>query len=1315
MNDNSPLIQTYIINDCLFDSGAQSDNYISQTYVDSYIDVFRDYIIDHKSTVRLGDSLTTVDITQIITLYVSFLDNAAITHYATLNFSIMHMKNIDMIIGISSILYSFYDLFLDMLKTARNILLKTTPIPVPLTINHGGLSTIYTDMFSTDLDPPSLSAIEDAIDIVLPKEYQASYDHVDTSSAIPHHPDYIGCEPTWFSPEIAPCPEEDDVPEPCSFTLPLNFLGIPRQEVLDTYHALLLTNINPELVRNQPEVLTFMKGPIALSVFCPETWTGIKGIPPLKLEFDTRLPPRLKTAVRTVRPILLNPAYIEFLRLRKYMYVISISNITSPLVIAPKPGSPQGVRFCGDYTVVNTYMPFRQAYIPIVLHELNKAARGTYFIDFDMRTAFHQVPLDEATSNNLSILTPWGNIRPLFMPEGISSASGILNSIMTDIFEPESKSAIVIFDNFLVIAQSFRDCYEKLVRFLTICAERNVILGMNKSKIGYPEATFFGYLVKDNTYSMTESRKKSITSLAMPTTLKQVQSFLGATIFFSNNLPGYAEYAAPINEMTTKNFSFDKTTWQKDYEAFFESFKEALLASIAVTFPDYTLTFILRTDASKDAWGAVLLQITPTGTYQCIGLASKKWSVAATRWDIGKKEACAMYMGVRALEYTLRGKYFIHETDNKNLLFYKENTTAIVIRWRIYMASFLSCTRFLLAKYNSISDWLTRQYRLYYLTRDTVLDDTDLHLCSVSTATISRSDFTDHLLALLVHSNPSDTESEVNHSPTSKVLSLQQMFAYVHGGRKFHRGIRATKEKLDQIFTGNAIPVRIVGELISECTTCQKVREKLGYSLPSENLHLKPPSVRSRIGFDVLTITPRDKYGNSYLQVCTEHFTKFMSLYPSSDKSADSAARAMFQHYVTYGQFDQVITDPGSDYMSGTIVLLNQFLGQEKLVTLVDVHTGIGVEPTNKKVKNFLQTLTHDLRLRDIWSDPIILGLIAHACNSQRHGETGMVPMELKFGSADFSRMFLPDNDIISADAPDILILFNTHLKTIRDISRSFQLSLVEERDNSNSHPSTLNKYQPGDFVLFLYSVKGDQEHKLDSKHLGPFKVVSHIRNDVTVRNIITDAIKVFHANRLKYFFGSADQAKDAAIRDMDQYLVDSITAYRGDPLVRTSMSFLVQFKDNTMQWVLWSRDLFDTVQYEAYCRSLPQLFPLVVLHKEALELMKILNRTPITVVESGQTAYLDIRAIGAGWFQGLDLPDSDHTTYVVPLLYQNSTSKGTRLSCIIPSLKIVWAGRNAVNHTFVKMWGSQVILTDKMTLITLDLIRHYKLIEKLT
>jgi hypothetical protein len=132
------------------------------------------------------------------------------------------------------------------------------------------------------------------------------------------------------------------VPDPCSFTQLLNFLGVPRQEVLDTYYALLLTSINSDLVHHQPQVMIFMRGPIALAVFCPETWGGITGILPLRLNFSAELPRRLETAVRPVRIILLEPAHMEFLRLRKYMYVPSVSNITSPLVIAPKPNSPQG-------------------------------------------------------------------------------------------------------------------------------------------------------------------------------------------------------------------------------------------------------------------------------------------------------------------------------------------------------------------------------------------------------------------------------------------------------------------------------------------------------------------------------------------------------------------------------------------------------------------------------------------------------------------------------------------------------------------------------------------------------------------------------------------------------------------------------------------------------------------------------------------------------------------------------------------------------------------------------------------------------------
>ena len=89
---------TYHINRCLFDSGALSDNYISQTFVDANADIFKDYILESKSTVKLGDSKTTVNITHIVTLEVSFQDTNNATHQDIINFSIMPMSHLDMII-----------------------------------------------------------------------------------------------------------------------------------------------------------------------------------------------------------------------------------------------------------------------------------------------------------------------------------------------------------------------------------------------------------------------------------------------------------------------------------------------------------------------------------------------------------------------------------------------------------------------------------------------------------------------------------------------------------------------------------------------------------------------------------------------------------------------------------------------------------------------------------------------------------------------------------------------------------------------------------------------------------------------------------------------------------------------------------------------------------------------------------------------------------------------------------------------------------------------------------------------------------------
>ena len=142
---------------------------------------------------------------------------------------------------------------------------------------------------------------------------------------------------------------------------------------------------------------------------------------------------------------------------------------------------------------------------------------------------------------------------------------------------------------------------------------------------------------------------------------------------------------------------------------------------------------------------------------------------------------------------------------------------------------------------------------------------------------------------------------------------------------------------------------------------------------------------------------------------------------------------------------------------------------------------------------------------------------------------------------------------------------------------------------------------------------------------------------------------------RLKIFHGTLEEAKQVALLDNDQYVIKKFVAYRGDPLVRTTMEFEILFEDGSIVWLPYSKDIFDSVPYEEFCRMRPELLPLLHDAKTAAALMSRLNRTPITEVKPGDVVYVDLRSYGAGWYESLNLPDKDHSSYM--LRYEVSVS----------------------------------------------------------
>ena len=221
------------------------------------------------------------------------------------------------------------------------------------------------------------------------------------------------------------CEEEEMTPDPVSIGEDvMRFMEMSVDESQKEYHEMLLEHIDKGMLEACPQILERLKEKDCVETFAPSKWDGIK-VPPAVLETLPTMPKELHARARPIRQDLYEHAKKEYDRLSAYFYEPSKSPIASPLVIAPKATAPF-IRFCGDYREVNKYVRIPQLPIPIVTHELTKAAKFSVYVDLDMANSFHQIPLSEEFSNLLSVQTPWGLVKPRFLPEGVGPASGLL-------------------------------------------------------------------------------------------------------------------------------------------------------------------------------------------------------------------------------------------------------------------------------------------------------------------------------------------------------------------------------------------------------------------------------------------------------------------------------------------------------------------------------------------------------------------------------------------------------------------------------------------------------------------------------------------------------------------------------------------------------------------------------------------------------------------------------------------------------------------------------------------------------------------------
>jgi hypothetical protein len=552
-----------------------------------------------------------------------------------------------------------------------------------------------------------------------------------------------------------------------------------------------------------------------------------------------------------------------------------------------------------------------------------------------------------------------------------------------------------------------------------------------------------------------------------------------------------------------------------------------------------------------------------------------------------------------------------------------------------------------------------------------------------------------HVLAVIAE----EQEEEVD--------GVTKIFRACHNSRVGHFGGRRTFNIANKHFPGHGIPIRVFMELVAACVICQKYRLGMLDNLKPVARHLKPPHHRSVIGCDTLEISPRDKFGNLYVDIIVNHSTKLVKLYAKPEKSAVSTATSLFLFMCAYGLFDVIMTDPGSDFKSEVVGHLVRWFGMLHVFSLIDRHESNGVEGTCKQVSRHVRVLTQEERIKDEWSSPTVLPLIEYIVNSHENSETGVIPLEATFGSKDSIYMTMPDGLDPAEHTHEFVRRLDENLAHLRAVSKRFQEQLIAER-TSATPAETQNTYQPGDFVLFERNKSVPRPNKLTPDFQGPFEVISQNKNDVSTRNLVYGNVRDYHVERLKPFFGTRSEAAELAKRDSDQFDVERILAYRGDPETRTTMEFNVLFKSGDAVWLPYTQDIFQMIQFENYCNDTPGLYFLQYLSKDADKRQTAVNKQPITTLQPGETIYVDIRTWGALWYQSIGLPDMYTTRYVDK--WEITSWKREPFSLYARSA--LYGKFYVLNHAGVLNWGRWKLLSEEMIELTPAMFDIYPLLR---
>ena len=275
------------------------------------------------------------------------------------------------------------------------------------------------------------------------------------------------------------------------------------------------------------------------------------------------------------------------------------------------------IRFCVDFRRLNSVTKRDSHGLGNIDDMLQKVRGASVMSSIDLAAGCYQIPLSESSKAKTAFRMPNGALYQYTVaPFGLVNLPAQFTRLMHKVLgDALGSHAMVYIDDVLIYSKSVEEHIKQLDDVLQRISAAGMSVARHKCQLFRQEVKFLGHIVGAGGVRPDPEKVKAMMDMSAPVDSrglpdkKLVQTALGCFNYYRRYVRDFSKIAAPIIALTKdKNAHLG---WDSACQQAYDKLKSAMCSASIIMHPDFSLPFVLYTDASKTAVAGVLTQFRP--------------------------------------------------------------------------------------------------------------------------------------------------------------------------------------------------------------------------------------------------------------------------------------------------------------------------------------------------------------------------------------------------------------------------------------------------------------------------------------------------------------------------------------------------------------------------------------------------------------------------------------------------------------------------------------------------------------------------------